>query len=435
MTSILDMTATELASNIAFGLVDPVDAVSSYLERIDSREPQWRAWAYVDREGALAEAMIMAEEARSGALRGPLHGVPVGIKDVFHAQGMPTLANSKTMDADARYADSGVVAALRSAGAIILGKCETVEFAGMGVPPESRNPWNPAHTGGGSSSGSGVAVGARMVPATIGTQTGGSNLRPASYNGVAGLKPSYGALSRVGLLPVSWSLDHPGLIARSAEDLDLIFRAIAQNPGMEAKRQDTWRIGVLQDFFFETAEQETADIVRGALGRLGAAGMQVETVALPDLFKAHQAIHHLIMSTEMAAYHAPRLASAGELMSERHRLLVQAFSLVPAGYYLQALRARRMLRDAMLPLFAAHPVLAMPTTPAPAPEGLESTGNASLLTPWSLLGFPAATIPCGLAGNGLPLGLQLVGAPGTDLTVIQAAIAAERVLGRLDLPD
>ncbi len=434
MTGILDMTATELAGNIASGLVDPVEAVSSYLERIEAREPLWRAWAHIDRDGALAEARVMTEEARSGALRGPLHGVPVGIKDVFHAQGMPTLANSKTMDPNATYADSGVVAALRSAGAIILGKCETVEFAGMGVPPGSRNPWNPAHTGGGSSSGSGVAVGARMVPATIGTQTGGSNLRPASYNGVAGFKPSYGALSRDGLLPVSWSLDHPGLIARSAEDLDLIFGAIAQNPGLEAKQQDAWRIGVLRDFFFETSETDTVAVVDAALARLSAAGMQVDTVALPELFSAHHAIHHLIMSTEMAAYHAPRLASAGERMSERHRLLVQAFALVPAGYYLQALRARRMLRDAMLPLFDAHPVLAMPTTPAPAPEGLESTGNASLLSPWSLLGFPAATIPCGLAENGLPLGLQLVGAPGTDRTVIQAAIAAERVLGRLELP-
>lgn len=434
MNAIIDMTTSELARGIAGRSLDPVETLGAFLGRIDAREPQWHAWAHIDRDGALSEAKLMSNQASRGNLRGPLHGVPVGVKDVFHVQGMPTVANSQTMETDATYADAGVVSALRAAGAIILGKCETVEFAGMGVPPASRNPWNPAHTGGGSSSGSGVAVGARMVPATIGTQTGGSNLRPASYNGVAGFKPSYGALSRHGLLPVSWSLDHPGLIARSAEDLDLIFRAIAQRPGSPAASQPP-RIGVLRDFFFETSETDTVDVVETALGRLDTAGMSTGTVPLPELFKAHQAIHHLIMSTEMAVYHAPRLHQKGDLMSARHKLLVEAFSLVPASYYLQALRARRMLRDAMLPLFDQYPVLAMPTTPGPAPEGLESTGNASLLVPWSLLGFPAATIPCGIAENGLPLGLQLVGAPGTDLTVIAAAIAAERVLGRLDLPD
>ena len=231
MNAIIDMTTSELARGIAGRSLDPVETLGAFLGRIDAREPQWHAWAHIDRDGALSEAKLMASQASRGNLRGPLHGVPVGVKDVFHVQGMPTVANSQTMETDATYADAGVVSALRAAGAIILGKCETVEFAGMGVPPASRNPWNPAHTGGGSSSGSGVAVGARMVPATIGTQTGGSNLRPASYNGVAGFKPSYGALSRHGLLPVSWSLDHPGLIARSAEDLDLIFRAIAQRPG------------------------------------------------------------------------------------------------------------------------------------------------------------------------------------------------------------
>lgn len=434
MTDLLDLSTTQMATRIADRSLDPVEAVTGLLDRIDAREPDVRAWAFVDRDVALAEAKAMASEAASGSLRGPLHGVPVGIKDVFHAKGMPTLANSKTMDASATYEDSGVVAALKRAGAIILGKCETVEFAGMGIPPESRNPWNLQHTGGGSSSGSGVAVGARMVPATIGTQTGGSNLRPASYNGIAGLKPSYGAFARTGLLPVSWSLDHPGLIARSAEDLALLFAAISRKPVTPAAMPGQWKFGILRDFFFETSSADTVSVVDAALQKLGATGIGLSDTPLPDLFSAHQSIHHLIMSTEMAVYHAPRMDVHADTMSERHLTLSQAFSLVPAGYYLQALRARRMLRDAMLPLFAENHVLVMPTTPAPAPEGLESTGNASLLTPWSLLGFPAATVPCGLADNGLPLGLQIVGPPGRDDIVINAAIAAERVLGRLDLP-
>ena len=435
MTASIDLTTTEMAAAIAASTLDPAEAVSNALARIDAREPDVHAWAYLDRDRAIGDAKAMSSEAKAGTPRGPLHGVPIGIKDVFHADGMPTLANSKTMDGAATYPDSGVVAALRKAGAILRGKCEPVEFAGMGEPPASRNPWNLAHTGGGSSSGSGVAVGARMVPATIGTQTGGSNLRPASYNGVAGLKPSYGALSRKGLLPVSWSLDHPGLITRSASDLELIFSAIAKVKPAPTVTPAHWRIGVLREFFFETSTPDAVGAVGGALELFRQSGVKVKDLPLPTIFAAQKAIHHLTMSTEMAVFHAPRLDVHRDTMSPRHRLLTEAFSLVPAGYYLQASRARRMLRDAMLTLFETADVLAMPTTPAPAPEGLESTGDASLLSPWSLVGFPAVTVPCGIASNGLPLGLQLVGRPGTDLIVIKAAIEAERLLGRLTLPE
>ena len=434
MSGPIDLSASEMASAIARLALDPVEAATAALDRIALREPEIHAWAHVDRDSALAQAEQLSIEAKAGNLRGPLHGVPVGIKDVFHAQSMPTLANSRTMEPEARYGDSGVAAALRRAGAVIVGKCETVEFAGMGVPPATRNPWNTAHTAGGSSSGSGAAVGARMVPATIGTQTGGSNLRPAAYNGVAGLKPSYGALSRRGLLPVSWSLDHPGLIARSAADLELMFSAIARAAPGPVESPPRWRIGVLKQFFFERSEPATVDAVANALDRLASAGADVSDIPLPGLFAAQAAIHHLIMSPEMATYHAPRLGSRRDVMSDRHVALVEAFSLVPANYYMQALRARRLLRDELAALFVDVDVLAMPTTPAAAPEGLESTGDASLLSPWSLVGFPAATVPCGLSPEGLPLGRQLVGAPGTDALVIRAAMEAERVLGRLQLP-
>jgi aspartyl-tRNA(Asn)/glutamyl-tRNA(Gln) amidotransferase subunit A len=324
--------------------------------------------------------------------------------------------------------------ALRKAGAIILGKCETVEFAGMGIPPETRNPWYPAHTAGGSSSGSGAAVGARMVPVAIGTQTGGSNLRPAAYNGIAGFKPSYGALSREGLLPVSWSLDHPGIIARAAADLELVFAAIARRPPSRAVLPARWRFGLLRDYFLEKSDADTVAAVERAAAKLGGAGAAVAEIPLPKLFWSYGAIHRLIMSPEMANYHAARLADHRDAMSERHRLLVEAYSLVPANYYMQALKARRVLKEQLVALFEQADILLMPTAPGPAPVGLSSTGDASLLSPWSLVGFPAASVPCGLAGNGLPLGLQLVGRPGSDMLVLKAAIEAERVLGRLALP-
>lgn len=429
-----DLTASEIAAGVAKGTLDPVAVVKDCLARIDALEPKVRAWAFVARESALKEAAVLAAEAKAGKLRGPLHGVPIGIKDVFHAEGMPTLANSKTMDPDARYPDSGLVHALRAAGAIIMGKCETVEFAGMGANPESRNPWNLNHTPGGSSSGSGAAVGARMVPAAIGTQTGGSNLRPAAYCGIAGLKPGYGVFSRLGLLPVSWSLDHPGIIARSAEDCDLIFRAITRVPAPPAPKFNPLRVGLLRDYFLQKSDADTVAAVTGAVKKLADAGAKTAEVPLPKLFWSFQSIHRLIMSPEMAAYHAPRMDKLRGKMTERHRVMSEAYSLVPANYYMQALRARRVLKDQLLPLFKDYDVLAMPTAPGPAPEGLSSTGDASLLSPWSLVGFPASTVPCGISSNGLPLGLQFVGAPGTDGTVLAAAKEAEKVLGRLSLP-
>lgn len=429
-----DLTASQLAEQIATTRVSPVDAVNAAFERIDDLDNRVHAWAYLDRENALATATVMEAEAAAGQLRGPLHGVPVGIKDVFHADGMPTIANSKTTDPVARYEDSAVAAALKAAGAIILGKCETVEFAGMGIPPQTRNPWNLGHTAGGSSSGSGAAVGSRMVPVTIGTQTGGSNLRPASYCGVAGFKPTHGAISREGLLPVSWTLDHPGIIARSAADLQLVFDVVARKSGLHEPASRTWRIGLVRDFFLEKSDASVIASIERAATRMTGSGAKVTEVKLPPMFAAQQSIHRLIMSPEMVTYHADRHAEQAERMTPRHVQSVKSFSLVPATYYLQALRARRILKEQLTALFESVDVLIVPTTPAAAPAGIESTGDASLLSPWSLVGFAAATIPCGLSSDGLPLGLQLVGKAGSDNTVLAAARFAESLLGRLELP-
>lgn len=429
-----DLTASQLAEQIATRRVSPVDAVNGALDRIGDLENRVHAWAYIDKQTAIATAKAMESEAATGKLRGPLHGVPVGLKDVFHAEGMPTIANSKTTDPVARYDDSAVAAALKAAGAIILGKCETVEFAGMGIPPQTRNPWDLGHTAGGSSSGSGAAVGSRMVPVAIGTQTGGSNLRPASYCGVAGFKPTHGAISREGLLPVSWTLDHPGIIARSAADLQLVFDVIARRSVPHEPASRTWRIGLVRDFFLERSDASVIASIERAATRMRGAGAQVTEIKLPPMFDAQQSIHRLIMSPEMVTYHADRHADQAERMTPRHVQSVKSFSLVPATYYLQALRARRVLKEQLTDLFNAVDVLIMPTTPAAAPEGIESTGDASLLSPWSLVGFPAATVPCGLSGDGLPLGLQLVGKAGSDNTVLAVARFAESLLGRLELP-
>ncbi len=430
----IDLTTSEMAAAIAAKKLSPVTAVEDALARIDKLDSVLRAWAYVDRDGARATAKVMEAEAKAGKLRGPLHGVPVGIKDVLHAADMPTIANSRTTDPDARYPDSPVVAALRRAGAIILGKCETVEFAGAGIEPETRNPWNTDHTPGGSSSGSGAAVGARMVPMTIGTQTGGSTLRPAAYCGVAGFKPSYGALSRKGIYPLAWSLDHPGIIARSAADLDLVYRAIAKHQPAKVSPDRPWRVGLVRSFFLEKSDAPTVQSVERAAKLFAEAGATVSETGLPDIFKAISSVHKLILSIESSTFHASRLAGHPDTISPKTRTTIQAYSLVPAVYYLQAQRIRRVVRDELIKLFQSSDILIMPTTPAPPPAGIKSTGDASFLSPWSQVGFPSATIPCGLSPDGLPIGLQIVGPPNGEGAVLAAAEFGERLLGRLSLP-
>lgn len=430
----IDLTVCEMAAAIASTWLSPVQAVEAALARIAEREPVLQAWAHVDCDGARGTARVMEAEARAGKLRGPLHGVPVGVKDVFHVAGMPTIANSRTTDPDARYPDSPVVAALRRAGAIILGKCATVEFAGAGVVPQTRNPWNTDHTPGGSSSGSGAAVSARMVPMALGTQTGGSTLRPAAYCGVAAFKPSYGALSRQGIYPLSWSLDHPGIIARGAADLGLVYRAIAAKAPAVAAPGRPWRVAVIRPFFLERSDEATATAVEKAAGLFAQAGAAICEPGLPEGFTALPAAHKLILNVESSTFHATRLAHHPGTISPKTRATIQAYSLVPALYYLQAHRIRRVLRDELVKLFETCDVLIMPTTPAPPPAGIESTGDASFLSPWSEVGFPSATIPCGVSPEALPIGLQIVGPPDGEGTVLAFAEFGERVLGRLSLP-
>jgi aspartyl-tRNA(Asn)/glutamyl-tRNA(Gln) amidotransferase subunit A len=309
-----------------------------------------------------------------------------------------------------------------------------VEFAGAGVVPETCNPWNIDHTPGGSSSGSGAAVGARMVPMTIGTQTGGSTLRPAAYCGVAGFKPSYGALSRKGIYPLAWSLDHPGIIARSAADLSLVYRAIAKHQPDEMALERPWRVGLIRPFFLEGSDEPTVQAVERAASLFVGAGATMSEPGLPEIFKAQPAVHRLILNIESSTFHASRLANHPDTISPKTRANIQAYSLVPAVYYLQAQRIRRVLRDELVKLFRSFDILLMPTTPAPPPAGIASTGDASFLSPWSQVGFPSATIPCGLSPDGLPIGLQIVGPPNGEGAVLAAAEFGERLLGRLSLP-
>ena len=376
----------------------------------------------------------------------PLHGVPFGAKDIFHSAGLRTEGGSKVMAGFVPAHDATSVARLKSAGAILLGKCHTTEFATYDPAP-SRNPWNLACTPGGSSSGSAAAVAARMAPLALGTQTIGSNVRPASYCGLVGLKPTFGRISTRGVMALSYTQDHVGLMARSVEDVALALGVVAGHDPADPSssragvpdylsaltRRRAPRIGLLREFFFERATPEVAQVTTEAVQRLGRAGATVEEAKLPASFRAAHAAANLIVRSETACIHAELHAEKAALYRPAIRGMIETGMLVPGDVYLRSLRIRRQFRRELLPLLERYDVLAMPSTPAPAPEGM-ATGDPLFQVPWSLSGLPSVTLPCGLSASGLPLGLQLVSGSFTEAPLLAAAAWCEDVLGRGGAP-
>jgi aspartyl-tRNA(Asn)/glutamyl-tRNA(Gln) amidotransferase subunit A len=443
---VYELGVLDATDQIRSGELSPVDLLDGVLRRIGAIDPAVKAWCYIDADRAKAEAAAMAEEAKRGQFRGPLHGLPVALKDVFDAEGMPTISNSKATDREPVGYDSIVAEKFKAAGAIVLGKVTTVEFAGAGNWTETGNPWNLAHTPGGSSSGSGAAVGARMIPAAIGTQTGGSNLRPAAYCGVTGFKGTYGRIGRTGCIAVSWSMDHPGVIARSVADCAAIFSAVAgphpsdptllndPPPPATVAQIGPPTIGVVADWFKQRSEPAMWAAVEACAAAYEKAGAKIVEITLPKLFSVVSEAHHLSLGAESAVVHAKRYSERAADFSPRHLDGFQSKSLIPATYYLQAQRLRRAIRDDCMALFDAVDVLIMPTAPGAAPFGHNGTGDASLLSPWSFTGFPAASISAGLSPEGLPMGLQIVGAALADQRVFEVAQWCEGITGILPAP-
>jgi Asp-tRNA(Asn)/Glu-tRNA(Gln) amidotransferase A subunit family amidase len=424
----------EAAAAIATGRVRALELARALIERVDRLEPELRAWVVVDRERALAEAAERDREPR----RGPLHGVPVGIKDIFDVAGLPTAAGFPPFAGRVADADCTAVARLRAAGAVVLGKTVTTQFAYMDPPP-TRNPWNPERTPGGSSSGSGAAVAARMVPGALGSQTGGSVLRPAAYVGVVGLKPSYGRVSRRGVLALAWSIDHPGTFSRTVADAAMLLQAIAghdpADPTSSARPVDDYsaaarpgtppRLVVLDDFV-ERAQPDAGARFAATLDALARAGARLAhgRPGADDLIGTHA----VLMQAETASVHRRLHAELADQYSPRIRAYVESGALIAAVDYLDAQRQRRVLRRRVEALLDEGDCLVLPTVSGPAPA-TDTTGDPTFQGPFSLLGLPAITIPAGLDRDGLPLGLQLVGAAFGEATVLQAAAWCERELG------
>ena len=418
------LPAGRAATLIADRSLSAVDLLESCLARIAAREAEVHAWVRVDDAGARAVARERHAEARAGRLRGPLHGVPVGIKDIIHVAGLTTTCGAAPAFHVAATEDATAVARLRAAGAIILGKAHTTEFAYF-EPGPTRNPWNTAHTPGGSSSGSAAAVAARMTPLALGTQTVGSVLRPAAYCGVVGFKGTHGLIPTEGVVPLAWSLDHVGVFARAVADAALTAGVLAGRALAGAASRPP-RLALAAELV-DRATPETAAEVRAAADRFARAGATIEEVKLPASFAGVHAAGREVLEVEAAAYHEDLYRAHAAAYRPRTRELIAGGLARPAVAYARAQRARLAFREEVMPLLAAHDALLAPTAPAPAPEGL-ATGDPWFCAPWSFAGAPACSLPSGVSAAGLPHAVQLVAAAERDAELLVVAAWCERVL-------
>lgn len=437
-----NLTAVEAAKQIKTRDLSPVELVESLLSQYDSLEPSLNAWVYLDREALLADAQQKQEELEKGVNVGPLHGVPIGLKDIYYTAGIPTTACSKVYEEFVPEYDATTVTLLKNAGAIMMGKTVTTEFACMDPSP-TKNPWNPAHTPGGSSSGSAVAVATRMCPAALGSQTVGSVLRPASYNGVVGFKPTFGRVSRYGVIPVSWSLDHVGWMARSVEDAALLMQVMAvadpNEPITVGLPADDFmaglaspsapRIGLIRRFFYDNSDEETRKHTDGIVDQLSRAGATIEEIPLPDSIDTAMEDQRTIMAVEGAAFHQPMYERQSQDYQPKLREMLRQGLATDGQTYSRALERRQQFTAEMQALAGKADVLLTPSTPTPALPDITNTGNTMFQGPWTSCGLPVITIPSGLAASGLPFGIQLASAPFSEPKLLAAARWCENVLG------
>ena len=438
-----ELTVFQASQQIKEKKLSPVDLAQSLLERIDATESDLKAWVTIDREEVLTTAKQLEEEALQGKSRGLLHGVPVGLKDIFYTAGMKTAAGSKVYADFVPDFDATSVAKIKEAGGIILGKAVTTEFA-TSDPSPTFNPWNPEHTPGGSSSGSSVAVATKTVGAALGSQTGGSTCRPAAYNGIVGLKATYGRISRYGVVPVSWSLDHVGILVRTVEDAALMLQVMSgedeNDPGSASEPVPDFlkqmsehnrapRIGIVSDYYAEKSTPEVWANTQDAVRQLKDAGAEVAELNLPDSFKTAHSAQRIVMNVECAAFHEQFHADHAEDYGPRVRSGMEMGMLVPATKYLQAQRLRRQFRQDMVQLVQQVDVVLTPATPAPAPKDRNTTGDASFQVPWTTSGLPTVTLPSGLSEDGMPLAVQLGALPFEEGKLLGIAKWCESTLG------
>jgi aspartyl-tRNA(Asn)/glutamyl-tRNA(Gln) amidotransferase subunit A len=440
MTELHDLGFAEAAALIRQRKVSPIELTDALLARIERVEPTLRAFVTVDADGA-RKAARAAEVALGGSGDlGPLHGVPFGAKDIYNTAGVRTTAGFSPLAENVPASDAFTVARLKAAGAVLIGKTVTTQFASADPPP-THNPWRLDRTPGGSSSGSGAGVAAQLVPMALGTQTGGSILRPAAYNGVVGLKPTYGRVSRGGIYPLALTLDHAGPIARSVEDVALALQVLAGHDPSDPRSLDAEvpdyqatlagqieapRLGVL-GAFLERSEPDVRAHVEAVIERLGAAGATIRQVTLPSPIDLYYAAHAITMQAESGAVHADWIVRDRASYAPKIRASAMVGQLIPAWAYQRAQRLRRRLAAETAEAFGDFDGFILPTASNVAP-GPETTGDPSFQSPWSLLGLPSISLPSGLNVDGLPFAVQIVSRRLAEPTLLRAARWVEREL-------
>ena len=442
MSDITELSIAELAQGYRNKSFSPVDAARAYFARIAQHNDKVNAFVTLCEEDALAEAKQAETEIAAGQWRGPMHGIPIGHKDLYQTAGVRSTAGSRVLENHVPDSDATGVARLKQAGAVMLGKLNTHEFA-YGPTNDSsmfgpcRNPWDNARFSGGSSGGSGAAVALRLCAGATGSDTGGSLRMPSACCGITGLKPTYGRTSRAGIYPLCWTMDHSGPMTRSAEDAALMFQPMPGPDGRDAAVANRavpdyaaaldgdikgLRIGVPTHYFFDRAIPEIAEAAQNAIAVLEGLGAEVREVDIAYIDHAAAAALVLYLS-EGTAYHDDHIATIGELYTDQVRLFLEIGNYVLAKDYLHAQRYRTLLGHAMADVLAEVDVLAMPSLPITAqPLGQEeidirgetdSVFGAILRNtePFDLTGLPALVVPCGIASDGMPMSLQIAGRP------------------------
>jgi aspartyl-tRNA(Asn)/glutamyl-tRNA(Gln) amidotransferase subunit A len=441
--TLTNLTIAEAARRLRAAEISSVELTNAVLARIAATEPAIHAYVMVLEQQALAAAEKADAELRAGKDRGPLHGIPIAVKDIFDMAGLPTRCGSAVRrDVPAATTDAAVVTCLREAGAVIVGKTVTHEFAAGVISPPARNPWDPTRIPGGSSGGSGASVAAGSSFAALGSDTAGSIRIPASLNGVVGLKPTYGRVSREGVFPLSWSLDTVGPLARTVDDAWIVFTAMRDDGDDVLDSPNDLagvRLGVPRRYFFDRLQPDVAAAIERAITTFADLGAEIFEVDWADA-EAASAAGFVICRPELAAVHEQTLRAMPERFNPLLRSRLEAFSLLPGREYVRARRARSVLRRSMADLYRRHDLAALitPTTTATAtdadaltvtyPDG-EDPVHAALTRctmPFNTTVQPALSMPCGFDRDGLPIGVQIVGRPYEEVQLCAIGRAFEQ---------
>ncbi|PWW22306.1 aspartyl-tRNA(Asn)/glutamyl-tRNA(Gln) amidotransferase subunit A [Geodermatophilus normandii] len=447
-----ELGVAEAARQIEQRTLSPVELVQSALDRIDEVEDRLNAFVVVTADEALEAARQAEREIADGGYRGPLHGIPVGIKDLYDVAGLPTTSSSAVRSGYLPTEDAACVARLREAGAVVVGKTHTHEFAYGVLTPTTRNPWDTGRVPGGSSGGSGAAVAAGECLVGMGTDTGGSIRIPAAVCGTVGLKPTFGRVSRAGITSLCWSLDHAGPLTRTVRDAALTLQALAgfdaRDPGSAREPVPDFTadldagvrgltLGVPANYFFDDVDPEVESAVREAIGVLEAQGATLREVEIPYADQM-MAVEFGVLVPEASAYHQEMLRESGEEYTGDVRVLLEAGETVLATQYIKALRVRTLVQQAFRRTFEGLDALVCPTVPAAAAEVGQRTftfpgGREKAVVdawighsaPGNVTGLPALSVPCGSTSAGLPIGLQVIGRPFDEAGVLRVGQAHE----------